>query len=110
MRAIRALQTSAIAVLLCAASAFIAATAHAEASSQCDDNYHKHHHNDDDEVDYNRPHIHAKPDRYVRPYSSGQGIRNDFDPYNVYRRDDSEYDPDYDDNRNMYDSDEPYEE
>lgn len=107
MRILRALQTSAITVALLTACAALSVAESATASSQC---HEKHHHNHDSDVDYKRPHIHAKPDPYVRPYSSGQGIRGDFDPYDSFRRNDDEDEPDYDVHRNMYDSDEPDEE
>lgn len=107
MRILRALQTSAITIALLTACAALSVAESATASSQCHD---KHHHDNDDEVNYKRPHIHAKPDPYVRPYSSSQGIRGDFDTRSHSRYENDDYDPDYDDNRNMYDSDEPEEE
>lgn len=103
MRILRALQTSAIAIALCAACAALSVAESARASSQCNDYHHNKH---DDEIDFNRPHIHAKPDPYVRPYSSGQGIRDDFEGGRSYQQPDDDYEPDYDENRNMYD-DEP---
>lgn len=76
MRSISVFKTSTCLLLLCAALSVNVAVASAE--SACRDD-HKHHHDSDSDTDYKRPHIHAKPQPYVRPYSSGQGIRDDFE-------------------------------
>lgn len=112
MRAVRVIQTFSVVTVVSVALALSALSALAEdASRVCHD---KHHH--DSETDYKRPHIHAKPDVYVRPYSSSDAIRGPYDTRgsSVRRYDDSdrdfEFDPDRADDYNLHDSDEPDEE
>jgi len=112
MRFVRALKTLSAVMLISSAAMLASVSESVTASSQCDhEHHHDHDHDDDSDTDYKHPHIHAKPDRYVRPYSSSQGIRGDFDPYNVFRSEDQESDYDRDHGRNMYDEypDEPEE-
>jgi hypothetical protein len=99
MRATSAFKTSTIALLLCVASSVFVATASAE--SVCHSS-HKHHDDDDSETDYKRPHIHAKPQPYVRPYSSGQGIRDDYEAPRTRYESDFDYEEIQSDHRPDY--------
>lgn len=101
MRAyVRTLQTVSITTLLIAACAILTVAESARASSHDDHERHERYHERDKREG---PHIHAKPDKYERPYSSGRGIRDDFETYR-------EPDRDYEDDRDMYLSDEPEDE
>lgn len=89
MRSTSVFKTSAC--LLALTVALTANVALASSQSACHSD-HKHHHDSDSETDYKRPHIHAKPQPYVRPYSSGQGIRDDFEsPRTRYESNDFDY-------------------